>query len=307
MRRRLVAALTAPAGTRARALVVLDPELVGPALLWTRLRRQRLIVDVHEDYVAVADDRTWARGPAAILARGAARATCWLSAYADLTVVADEHVPPRRARQRLVVRNLPTLGELPASGSAAPTPRAIYVGDLRPSRGLWTMLDAVAGAPGWELDAVGELNEVTTEAVRRRVTELGLDDRVRFHGRLPLSRAWELAVGAWCGLALLADTPAYRRAVPTKVYEYLAIGLPVLASPLPRVEELLERSRAGHTAEDADAAAAMLRRWSAHPDELRQLRGSASSWAGASLAGPSPFALFAQTVHDLLTPPKEPR
>ena len=41
-----------------------------------------------------------------------------------------------------------------------------------------------------------------------------------------------MAAGAIVGLSPLLDTPNYRRSLPTKVLEYLAVGVPTLASDL---------------------------------------------------------------------------
>lgn len=77
------------------------------------------------------------------------------------------------------------------------------------------------------------------------------------------------------GLLLLNDTPAFRRAVPSKLYEYLASGLPVVATPLPRVAELLAETGAGVVVDGSSGAAELLRRWLRRPEDLVSLRASA--------------------------------
>jgi len=295
---RLARALALPAAVAAPVLVVVDPELAGPGLAWRRARPgRRLVVDVHEDYAALLADRAWSTGArrraAAALVAGSVRA----AARADLTVVADDHVPPLAARARLVVRNLPRPGDLPPPGDPDPEPRALYVGDVRPSRGLAAMVDAVLAAPPWRLDIVGPIAPSDAEEVRARA-----GDRVRLHGRLPPRRAWALAGGAWAGLALLDDTPAFRDAVPTKCYEYLGSGLAVLATPLPRVAALLERSGAGAIAAGATEAGAVLRRWAADPGALAGHRAAARRWADRELTGRDPFTDLAAAVRNLLPP-----
>ncbi len=196
-----------------------------------------------------------------------------------------------------MVRNLPRPGDLPAPGEPDPEPRALYVGDVRPSRGLAAMVDAVLAAPPWRLDIVGPVADADADEVRGRAGE-----RVRLHGRLPSRRAWALARGAWAGLALLDDTPAFRAAVPTKCYEYLGSGLAVLATPLPRVADLLARSGAGAVAAGAEEAGAVLRRWAADPAALAAHRAAARRWAERELTGRDPFADLATAVRALLPP-----
>src|SRR5439155_9381721 len=82
--RRLALALVQPWRARGRVLLTLDPDVVPAALLAARLRRRRLVVDVHEDYPALLRDRAWARGLTWRLARGAVRGVLAAARRADL-------------------------------------------------------------------------------------------------------------------------------------------------------------------------------------------------------------------------------
>jgi glycosyltransferase involved in cell wall biosynthesis len=68
---------------------------------------------------------------------------------------------------------------------------------------------------------------------------------VQWHGFVPNDRIGELLVGASVGLSLLSDDPNYRVSMPSKVVEYLAHGVPVVATPLPAVAALLEEEGGG--------------------------------------------------------------
>lgn len=260
---------------RGRVLLALDPD----SLLWAsaiaRLSRRPVVADVHEDYARLLRDRAWARG---LLGRGAGLVVSGadrVAARADLTLVADEHVPPRVARDRLVVRNSADPRIIGPAQPWSPTPRAAYVGDVRTSRGLFTMLEAVAAAPGWVLDIVGPV----VRADQPRLDEMLAADadlraRVRLHGRQPPERSWRIAHGAWVGFALLADTPAFHDALPSKLYEYAAAGLVPVVTPLPRQAALAEQV-GGFVVADAAEAAAVLRRLARDPslrDRVREAR-----------------------------------
>ena len=52
-------------------------------------------------------------------------------------------------------------------------------------------------------------------------------------GPLPHFEAMAVVAGASVGFSLLHDLPNYRASMPTKVIEYLAMGVPVVASDLP--------------------------------------------------------------------------
>jgi glycosyltransferase involved in cell wall biosynthesis len=294
--RRTIRAAGLPFRAQGRVVITFDPDLVPAATVHRLIRGGVLVVDLHEDYVAVLRDRKWAarplRRPTEFLVRGATS----LARRADLTIVADEHVPPSTARRRMVVRNLPDSRYLPPPTVPDTQPRALYVGDVRRSRGLWTMLAAVAAAPGWTLDVVGPVADSERPELNRWLASSPAGQAVTFHGRQPPDVAWAAARGAWCGLSLLDDTPAFRDTVPTKVYEYLGAGLPVLATPLPRVVDILDESGAGCIVRDAAEASATLRRWIAEPRRLHPLRYRAHAWAARYLEVPSPYDVLAHEV-----------
>ena len=287
VRRALLATRYAGAA-RGRVLIALDPDSLLACLAVGRARGRKVVADVHEDYEALLADRPWAMGARGAVAARLARTATVAARRADLVIVADEHIPPLDVADRLVVRNVPDLTMMPDPSELDDVPRALYIGDVRGSRGLHAMLDAVESAPGWRLDVVGPVSAADADRVddaelRRR----GLADRVTFHGRQPPERAWRLAAGAWCGLALLDDTPAFHDAVPSKLYEYLGSGLAVVVTDLPRQRQLVEHIGAGAVvAPGADAGpqcGAVLRGWSHDVASIEAPRARARQWRDVAL------------------------
>lgn len=298
--RRALRALALPWRARGRVLLALDPDSTAGA--WLRCRvwppRRSLVADVHEDYDALLRDRVWARGLRGRAGRAAARVGAAAARRADVVVVADVHLLADTPN-RLVLRNTPDASMLPRPAAPDPRPRALYVGDLRASRGLFTMLDALAVAPEWSLDLVGPVAVEDEAELARRLAEPALDERVRWHGRLPPSQAWALAEGAWAGLVLLEDTPAFRTAQPSKLYEYLACGLAVVTTDLPRPAELVTRTGAGRVVREADDVAGVLAEWLADPDALRACRERALQ-AATELYDGSEMTRFVDVVAALV-------
>lgn len=286
-----------PLTARGTVLLTLDPDLALTAVPLARLRRRGIVADVHEDYLALLDDRSWAGGPVGAVARAVARLATRVVGRADITAVADEHVPPRRARRRMVVRNRPDLSMTSPAGEPDAVPRAIYIGDVRASRGLWTMVDAVAATPDWRLDIVGPIAAADRERAAAVLDASGAGDRVRFHGRLAPAQAWTFTRGAWVGLALLQDTPAFREALPTKVGEYLACGLPVVVTDLPRMRAVVDSTGAGAVLagpDPTDELRELLSGWSADSTGLEPLRRSAR--AAADHTGANEYDTLAEAV-----------
>lgn len=304
--RRLVRSLLWPWQMDGDILLTSDPDMAPAALVSSRIRRRRWVADVQEDYVAVLNDRSWVPGPLRRVLQTGVRVINRITSRADLVLVADEHVPPHAARRRHVMRNEPDLTKLPPIRTGRePGPwRAVYVGDNRTSRGLREMIEAVAATVDddqpWHLDLVGPIAPADRAWFDERITQP--DARhITWHGRLEPRRSWEIAIRADVGLCLLAQTPAFVDAMPSKIYEYLACGMPTIASPLPRVRQLLEANGAGIIVDGRDQTVQALRTFASEATEREHLLERARAEARDARSRPSAYDRAAAEILALVT------
>ena len=151
--------------------------------------------------------------------------------------------------------------------------RALCVASLEEKKGHRVLLRALAGGglERVELDLVGPgALRAELEALAR---ELGLGDRVRFHGALPepdvaalLDRA-DVFV-----LASVVERSGFMEGIPVALMEALATGVPVVATRLSGVPELVRDGDTGLLAEPGDAASlrTALERAIGDPDAARR-------------------------------------
>ncbi|WP_166974030.1 glycosyltransferase family 4 protein [Brevibacterium atlanticum] len=146
------------------------------------------------------------------------------------------------------------LGDMGLRGLGPSVQRPVrigFVGTLKPWHGTDRLITACAGLTGdFRLDIVGRGPEA--EALEAQVRALDLTGRVHFHGALapeavPAAlREFDLAV---------APYPAGENYFsPLKVYEYLAAGLPVVASAVGAIPGVLAESGAGILTDPTDTA-----------------------------------------------------
>ena len=83
---------------------------------------------------------------------------------------------------------------------------------------------------------------------------------------------------AFAGLVTLQPTASYRDALPVKMFEYMAAGIPVIASDFPLWRDIVEGSGCGLCVDPRDPAAiaAAIDYLAAHPREAREM--GASGW-----------------------------
>ena len=301
---RVANSLTLPWRARGRVFFTPDPE--GAISIWlsTFVRKRPWVVDVREDYSLLLEDRAWAKGARKYMALLLAKIAVFACARADVTVVVDDWVRPLRAKKRLVVRNSPDFRFLPDAKGPDGIPRALYVGDVRRSRGLWSMLRTLELAPEWHLDIVGTISNEDISQVLTWKEQSPAAGRVKFHGALKPEDSWKFAAGAWVGLSLLENTPAFQRAWPTKIGEYLACGIPVITTDLPRPREVIISTRAGATVDfdttelTAGQTAGILSSWAENPDKYGEVRARAKTQVEIWRRGAS-YDLIADAIRQL--------
>jgi glycosyltransferase involved in cell wall biosynthesis len=123
-----------------------------------------------------------------------------------------------------------------------------YQGVLHPYRGLEEVILALRMVPGWRLWIAGDgKHRAYLEAI---VRQGGLQDRVLFLGLLPYEEALGYAREATLGVSgELPVTDNHRYALPNKVFDYLQVGLPILAGEAPLIRQLVENLGAGYVVE----------------------------------------------------------
>jgi glycosyltransferase involved in cell wall biosynthesis len=160
-----------------------------------------------------------------------------------------------------VIKNLPRTDSLfSISEPKHDTFTLVYLGAVSEERGSSDMLEALAilrrrSAPAARLDIVGPVDTAHLERLEDLARRLEVADAVRFHGYVPPREAWSIAARCHCGLAVLRAHANYVESYPTKMFEYMALGLPVVASNFPLYRSVVEGARCGLTVPASDPVA----------------------------------------------------
>lgn len=204
------------------------------------------------------------------------------------------HNAPLAASSRAVVHPAiphPSIREtFPGIG---PAPIVLHLGQMRRARGLTHLVRAMPSVPHAHLVFLGYGPE--RAALESLVEEMGLTERIHFMDAVPPSMVPRVASDANLGVALLEDSCLnHRYALPNKLFEYIAAGLPVVASDLPEMRTVLESVGAGVTVQPEDhmELAGAIQYVLDHPTEFRDgVRQAAETftWEAVSPAFTAPF------------------
>ena len=233
----LVAPLAILKAARQRADIVHlhDPELLPWGWL-LQLTGQTVIFDMHEYLPGAIRSKGWIPKPLRWVAEALASTAERIFLRNMPTVFAEnsysEHY--RWIRWHETVLNLPDADEL-LSRPISPLTRhrAVYVGRVTEERGSLTILDALMilrdRGDVVEYLCIGPSSDAERRKIEERIAENKLTS-VELTGYLAQPDAVSRILDGSVGLAVLKKTPNYERSYPTKMFEYMALGIPVITS-----------------------------------------------------------------------------
>jgi O-antigen biosynthesis protein len=134
-----------------------------------------------------------------------------------------------------------------------------------------------------------------TDRVRRRIERLALGKSLRFLGQVENVSDY---MSAYDVLVL----PSRFDGRPIAVLESLALGVPVIASRVGALPDLIQEGVTGFLCEPGDAGAFAERiRWLAgHPEEHRRMKAAARAFAEAELDARRMFARYEEAIRDVI-------
>ncbi|MHC1765389.1 MAG: glycosyltransferase family 4 protein [Verrucomicrobiia bacterium] len=232
-----------------------DPELIPVGLLLSMLG-QIVIYDAHEDY----QQKFAGRGGGSRTVRLASD-VWWrierISASSFSHVItADTHTKAKFGEKSATsCANFPPTKFTAVTRRREPgVIRVIYVGQMRPDRGLLQMAQAL----GYLRDLDVEFHIVGSTPDAELIRHLQSYQRVVLRGRIPWEELNQHLADADIGVVLLQPVPGYTYCPGeniVKLWEYMAVGLPVVISDFPKLRTLMAELGCGMTVDPTDPKA----------------------------------------------------
>lgn len=225
-----------------------DPELIPVGLFLKKIYSKKVIYDVHEDLPRQILNKFWIpKKIRQFIAFLTEKIESIGAKEFDALVTATPGIENRfkeKSQKTVNVSNYPILKEFASVANASHEKKenvVCYVGGISDIRGISEIVEAIDSLDVRLLLAGRFISDDTHRSVEKKpgwtkVVELGHINRKQVAETLEKSVA---------GLVTLHPVPNYLDSQPVKMFEYMAAGLPVIASNFPLWRQIIEGNNCG--------------------------------------------------------------
>ncbi len=241
---------------KADIVIIHDPELLLIVPVIKIFKRIPIVYDIHENYVEMIQEKLWI--------------PIWLrKTLSGMYVFLEKltfpfidmvwypvnnignHYQSYKNLRKYQIRNVPAINSFQIENKHhQKKDRIIFLGYLIDDRGIKEIIQAFQKVlikyPNYELVFVGAFQSDSFEdEITSMVQNFKLTDNIHFLGKVPYEKVAEYLFTAKIGLLNYLPIPNNIHGLPNKLFEYMAAGLPVIASNFDNYREVLEETQAG--------------------------------------------------------------
>lgn len=222
-----------------------DPEFLRVALDLKKAGK-KVIYDVHEDVPRQIFSKYWIPGLfRGMISKSFEHFENYIASRVDYVITATPFI---RERFRLInrecsdINNFPKLSEFDLNSSPDFNSEAVcYLGGIERIRGIVELVDSLNYCDA-KLILAGKFSDASVKAEVQKKDAWKKVDFRGFQDREGVNRAMR---DSFAGMVTLHPTINYMDSLPVKMFEYMAAGLPVIASNFPYWASIIEESRCG--------------------------------------------------------------
>jgi glycosyltransferase involved in cell wall biosynthesis len=228
-----------------------DPELI-PCGILLRACGKKVILDIHENIAEDLFDKPWIKRQKLVFTIFTffEKIACQM-----FYIVLAERSYEKRYNK--MCKHISTVQNFCDTEFFAPyektdykdTLHLYYIGIILENRGILQILDTIyllkkEGIQA-EFHCVGELYTDLDRKIKNLKYYKEIENQIHFYGRLPLEEGYMMAKNMDVGLCLIWPMKNSIESYPTKLFEYMRCGLPIITSNFPLYREVIEENNCG--------------------------------------------------------------
>ena len=248
-----------------------DPELLPVGVLLKLFTKAKVVYDVHENVKWAILNKFWlplvVRKPVSVIYQLLEK-ICF--SFIDAIIIAeDSYIENYKGYINKVwpIRNFPKLAYLTTtnktnkSQNKEENSNITYVGVVSELRGVFEIIEGmrILKESGLKKAMLNLVGQVWPASLKKEIDQLvfkyGLEGYVYLSGRVPYEQVYKILLKTQIGLCLLHPDPNYVESLPTKLFEYMSTGIPVIASDFPLWRMIIDTAGCGLLVDPQDPKA----------------------------------------------------
>lgn len=224
-----------------------DPELMYFGLRLQKKKTAKVIYDIHEDLPRQIKSKHYLSTIVKIII---SKLTEFFENHAakrfDLLITSTPYIKDRFIKlnsNTININNYPIVKEFSIDEiDSTPKKNEIaYIGGISEIRGIMELIDAISNLDV-TLNLAGHYQPIDFKSVLKSNKAWG---KVIDHGYVNREQIKQILKKSKIGIVTLHPTINYLDSLPVKMFEYMASGLPVIASNFPLWKEIIEKNNCG--------------------------------------------------------------
>jgi len=223
-----------------------DPELLRIVPKLKKLNK-KVIYDVHEDLPRQILSKPWIN---VAIRKAIANTVEWyenkISKKCDGIITATPFIEKRFStinKNTITINNFPLTKELQKTQSNFKECNSVcYIGGISQIRGIKQMINSLSSLNDITLLLAGKFS---SKRLKEEISSLDGWKNVKELGQISREESITIKKQSFAGLILFLPVPNHINAQPNKMFEYMASGIPVIASNFPLWKEIIDNNNCG--------------------------------------------------------------
>ncbi len=232
-----------------------DPELIWIGIKASILLKLKVIYDIHENTTQSIIRKIWLNPLSKLIAIiGYSFLQKISKLFFHHYILAEDSYSSFIKRNYTVIHNYPLKMDYDQEGNKEFD--LVYVGDITEDRGALIMVKVLSilrkKLPHINLALIGKVPPYLKDDLSNKIMEYRLEKNIKLFGYMNYYEAMQIVCKSKIGLCLLKPIKNYIDSYPTKLFDYMQVGVPYICSNFPLYEKLLDECDTGISVDPLD-------------------------------------------------------
>ena len=232
-----------------------DPELIWIGIKASIVLKIKVVYDIHENTIQSIIRKKWLNPIAKLIA---------IIGYSFLQQISklffDHYFLAENSYRNFIKKNSTVIYNYPLKvdyhHQRTKEFDLVYLGDITEDRGALIMVKMLSilkrKLPKINLALIGKVPPILKDDLANAIVEYRLKNNIKLFGYMNYYEAMQIVCKSKVGLCLLKPIKNYIDSYPTKLFDYLQVGVPCICSNFPLYQKLIDKYDAGISVDPLD-------------------------------------------------------